>query len=210
MKSLIFTFLISVFVITSAANSQITTRWSSVYNGPANDTDIVTSMKTDNQGNVYVTGYSIGNGTGKDFATVKYNSSGTEQWSQRYNNSSENGDEVAKSIAVDVSGNVYVTGSGFRYISSNDYITLKYSFTGELLWVTKYNGKGNDEDIPSSIAVDGLGNVYVTGYSVGATSSEDYVTIKYNSAGVEVWNAAYNNADVSDIDIATSLALDIS
>jgi len=58
----------------------------------------------DGSGNVYVTGYSIESGTYFDYATVKYNSSGVQQWVQRYNGGS------AYSLAVDDSGSVYVTG----------------------------------------------------------------------------------------------------
>ncbi|MEP7146661.1 MAG: SBBP repeat-containing protein, partial [bacterium] len=112
----------------------------SVYNGPANDTDIVTSMIADNMGNVYVTGYSIGNSTGKDFVTVKYNSDGSQQWAERYNNDIDNGDDIAKAIAVDASGNVYVTGYSFSSKSLDDYITIKYSQFGKVLWKSKYIG----------------------------------------------------------------------
>ena len=61
-----FFFYAVITVIFTSLNvySQVTTQWRSVYNGSANDTDIVTSMTVDNQGNVYVTGFSKGDLTG--------------------------------------------------------------------------------------------------------------------------------------------------
>ncbi len=199
---------IPCFLFASSLFSQVTTQWSSRFNGAAGDTDIVTAMTIDHDHNTYVTGYSNGNGTGKDFATVKYSQSGEQLWIALYNNNEVNSDDIAKGVAVDASGNVYVTGSSFGNGTFDDYITIKYSPSGSQLWSSRYNGKGNDQDIPSAILVDGLGNIFVTGYSVGATTSEDYATIKYNSGGSQQWIATYNNKLMDDIDIATSMVLD--
>ncbi len=202
-----FMYAVITFIFTSLnVHSQVTTQWKSVYNGSANDTDIVTSMTVDNQGNVYVTGFSKGNLTGKDIATIKYNSSGQQIWAARYDNAGK--DDAANAITVDAAGNVFVTGYTTGLASFKDFITIKYSSSGNLLWNSMYNGKGNDDDLSSAVAVDGLGNVFVTGYSVGLTSSEDYLTIKYNSAGTEQWINSYDNPDMDDIDIANSMILD--
>jgi len=53
-----------------------------------------------------VVGGSYGSGSIPDFTTIKYNSSGVQQWIARYN---ERG--YATSIALDDSGNVYASGS---------------------------------------------------------------------------------------------------
>ena len=82
-------------------------------------------------------------------------------------------------MALDGQGNVYVTGYSVGLNTSSDYATIKYSPDGRRLWVKRYNGAGNDYDSPTSIAVDGKGNVYVTGESEGSGSSNDYLTIKY-------------------------------
>ena len=57
-------------------------------------------------------------------------------------------------------------------------------------WVRRYNGPGNGVDMATSVAVDGSGNVLVTGGShIG--SGYDNATIKYNSAGEEQWIKRY-------------------
>jgi DNA-binding beta-propeller fold protein YncE len=65
---------------------------------------------------------------------------------------------------------------------------------GAKLWVRRYNGPGNGDDVASSVAVSpGGGTVFVTGDSTGATSFSDYLTVAYNAAtGARLWTARYN------------------
>ena len=77
---------------------------------------------------MYVAGFSVGQGTNLDYATIKYSSAGVQQWIQRYNGSGNNIDG-ATSMAVDLSANVFVTGVSYASASNADYTTIKYSQT---------------------------------------------------------------------------------
>jgi len=192
-------------------SSEGTFRWVARYNGPAGDYDRSNAITIDESGNVYVTGTSDGGSSGSgephfDYATLKYNNSGVFQWLKRYNGSNSN--DESKSVEVDITGNVYVTG--FSFISGNDYdyVTIKYDFEGDTLWIRSYNGPADNTDKANNLAIDDLGNVYVTGNSYGGISTNyDYCTIKYNSDGDSLWVNRYNGLG-SDIDQGISIALD--
>ena len=97
---------------------------------------------------------------------------------------------TARAIAVDIDGNVYVTGGSGA--PTGDYATIKYDSDGHELWAAIYNGPGNDSDDASAIVVDSGGNVYVTGSSIGLAAEAEYATIKYDSNGNELWVARHN------------------
>ena len=180
--------------------------WVTRYDGPASGVDYATYIAVDSSDNVYVTGESTGSNGDRDYATFKYDSSGNQQWVARYDGPA-NGHEHAEFLAVDSSENVYITGSSAGIGTSTDLTTIKYNSSGSLQWVARYNGPGNSGDVGQSLAVDSSGNVYVAGYSVGSSTNTDYVTIKYNSSGNQVWVARYDGP-VSGGDNAWSLALD--
>ncbi|MCD6589082.1 MAG: SBBP repeat-containing protein [Candidatus Fermentibacteraceae bacterium] len=177
--------------------------WASIYNGPMYS-GTAAAIALDEEGNVYVTGKSTGDGTSTDFATIKYNSVGVEQWVARYSSSGFRHDE-AVAICLDSSGNVYVTG--FSSGAGKDYTTIKYNSSGIEQWVSHYSGQGNETDEPSAICVDVCGNVYVTGSSNQSGSNADYATVKYNPDGIEQWVAYYNHSGNRN-DHAEGIALD--
>ncbi|UCG16018.1 MAG: SBBP repeat-containing protein [Phycisphaerales bacterium] len=181
--------------------------WVARYDGPGNLTDSAAAMAVDASGNVYVTGTSDGGGTYGDYATVKYDSSGTALWVARYNGPRSDQDK-ANAIAVDASGDVYVTGVSGTGIYG-DYATVKYDSSGNELWVARYNGLGNGQDNARAIALDASGNVYVTGWTNISVSDFDYATIKYDASGNELWVARYDDP-AHDYDWAYALAVDAS
>lgn len=174
-------------------NSAGTLQWASTYNGPMNTYDYAYALAVDGSGNVYLGGHGYYTTTSSyDYEIVKFNSSGVQQWATNYN-SPLNTTEYFRDIAVDGSGNVYVTGYGYYYTSSYpDYITVKLSTAGAFQWVAPYNGPGATYDYGNSIEVTSAGNVYVAGYSTGSGTGYDFATIMYNTAGAQQWVARYN------------------
>jgi hypothetical protein len=183
--------------------------WVTRYNGPGNTDDIAYALTIDDAGNVYVTGWSWGSSGGYAYATIKYDSSGAEQWVARYSGPAAEGNnwDYAYALAVDNTGNVYVTGWSEGPGSGDDYATVKYDSSGIEQWVVRYNGPVNGDDEAYAIAVDDAGNVYVTGWSEGSGTGYDYATVKYDSSGAEQWVARYDGSG-SGVDWACALAVD--
>ena len=163
------------------------------YNGTGNGDDFPVSMHTDNNGFVYVTGGSEGTGSGYDVVTIMYLQNGTANWIRRYNGP-DNSYDFGRSITTDNIGNIIVTGESNFINSGYDYSTLKYNQSGDLLWFKNYNGTGNGDDLGVSVKTDGQNNIYITGSSIGIGTNEDYVTIKYNSQGIQQWMQRYNGS----------------
>lgn len=184
------------------------TVWVRFYNGPGNSTDVGEAIAVDTAGNVYVTGESIGSGN-YDIVTIKYNAAGVQQWASRYDGP-VNGTDGGTAIAVDDSGNVYITGHSPGVSSGDDYVTIKYNSSGTQQWATRYNGPGSFHDVAYAIALDNSGNAYVTGRSSGSGTGYDYATVKYNSAGAQQWAARYDDSLAHLNDYAYSIAVDIS
>lgn len=184
-------------------------QWVARYDGPGNAGDGASAIAVDDSGNVYVTGWSAGSGTHVDYATIKYNSNGVEQWVTRYNGPGSSVD-LAVDLGIDHAGNVYVTGStDDAGPGSIDYATIKYDMNGVEQWVSLYDGpSGLVDDRATALALDDSGNVYVTGSSPGLNNSADeYATIKYNGNGVQQWVARYNGV-FHTADRALAIAID--
>ncbi len=132
-------------------------------------------------------------------------------------------DDLAQSTATDAAGNVYVTGRftgtgtfGATTLTSagvNDGYVAKYSGSGALIWARRFGG--TLEDAPRDVAVDGTGNVYVSGgvrgtaafgtLSLTSTGDADAFVAKYDAAGTIQWVRSGGGAGA---DQANSLALD--
>ena len=163
--------------------------------GPFNY-DVGYAVSADTAGNVYVTGYVQVDGSTGDALTVKYNSSGVQQWARTFENPAVGvHHDMTFSHALDAGGNLYATG----YLGSvgtglYDYLTLKYDMSGTLEWAQMFDNPaaGSQDDTAYSIALDGLGKHHVVGRSHNG-SDQDTVTVRYDSAGAQQWAGTIDN-----------------
>ena len=119
------------------------------------------------------------------FSTQNLHSQVLEEWVTRYNGLG-NSSDTPRTIAVDDSSNVYVSGDSYGIGSNSDYAAVKYNSEGNELWIARYNGPGNHEDRPFSMTIDDFGNVYLTGTSLGSGTSYDYATVKYSHGSLGI------------------------
>jgi hypothetical protein len=171
--------------------------------------------RTNSTNNISTTGSHQASWAGtSDVFLVKFNTSGIRQWGTYYGGSSG---ELANSICADGLGNVYLTG--FTSSANNIATTsshqsslvglfgafiVKFNANGVRQWGTYYGGSGNTEVVGHAICTDGIGNIYVSGYTnstnnVATLGSHqpslgggyDAFLVKFNTNGVRQWGTYY-------------------
>jgi uncharacterized delta-60 repeat protein len=180
--------LLFLFAAVCTLHSQVVPLWTNIYDGPAGQSDIAYATASDTDGNIYVTG-SVTNTSGRaiDCGTIKYNSSGDEQWVRLFNGPFSS-DDYGRDITVDDSGNVYVTGETANS-PYYDCFTIKYNSNGDSLWTAiRSQAKGK------RIKIDTHGFIYVVGYT-SINSLEDVLIIKYNSSGSKLWEKTFDGSN---------------
>lgn len=181
-------------------------QWAVRYNGPGNGEDQPSAIAVNDSMNVYVTGWSKGSGTDLDYATLKYNSSGTLIWEKRYNNGNRNSIDSALGMVLNRYTDLFITGTSVD--SGYDYFTMKYHpGSGDSLWSARFNGIGFGNDIARAIVRNSTtGDFFVTGASQNESGNYDYFTIGYDVTGVQLWASRYNGTANND-DQANAIAL---
>jgi len=193
---------------TAKYNANGSLAWEEIYNGPANDQDKAFSIAVyepsldgdDSDVTVYVVGESAGSRErALDITTIKYDSGGNRVWIARdFGTTASN---YGRNIAVDSSGNAYVTGFGMKRdvycpvenvnVNEREIVTVMYNSSGERQWIKTYDAGCNEASRGIAVYEPSPGNVWV--YVIAAsndssTAPGDYVTIKYDGAtGAQVW-----------------------
>jgi len=142
----VLTLLILQAMMTFNFYAQVTQEWVARYTGLSSTNNSPSAIAVDNAGNVYVTGYSGIVPSLNDYATIKYNSEGIQQWEQIFSGGAE---DQATALALDDSGNVYVTGYINSAYNNCGYATIKYNPDGVQQWIKQYEGPGGSEDKPT-------------------------------------------------------------
>jgi outer membrane protein assembly factor BamB len=195
-----FSLILSAFCLVSFADT-VTQKWSAAYNDSSNKLNMIQDIGYDASGNVYVTGTT----SMSEIVIIKYNALGDVQWS----NPVESG--IPNAMAVDSSGNVYIAGqssTGTANLFAGKI--LKYNTSGTVKWTIPFQGtKSTGGNLARDILVDSSGNVYVLGEVVNNNTETDYIIIKYNSLGTEIWKRTYNSSGNAN-DLCGDLAIDSS
>lgn len=202
--------LILLILVSNFFSQPVQQEWVRYYGGPDNTNTFTQAMAVDSNGNTYITSYTNRLNGRQDYCTIKYNSSGVQQWVAIYDGiPSSNGTNIPTAIGLDSIGNTYITGYSERTgPNSNDYCTIKYNSQGVQQWVARYSGYNGRNDA-KSIGIDHSGNVYITGMSTNNSYNYEITTIKYNSIGVQQWVKRYTPDSLHDCYV-NSLAVDNS
>lgn len=165
--------------------------WARRYDGPGQTLDFARAIRCDAAGNAYVTGYSEGIDTGFDIATLKISPAGDLVWVARYAFPGA-GDDGANDLDLDSAGNVYVAGTSPRQ-GSDEILLVKYSPSGQEVWVKRYVGSAGGIDAGRFVAVHRpSGDVFLAGFSLHATQGYDFLTCRYLSNGTLAWARRFN------------------
>jgi hypothetical protein len=194
-------------VIKYDTNGKIIWNWAERYTGTQNN---ILAMTLDKSDNVYVTGSSESSTIKGDFGyqTIKLDAGGNEAWEANYEGPWR--DNTAHGITVDGQGNTYVTGDSRSSATGDDFATVKYDSSGHQVWVARYNGPANGEDLALGIGLDAKGNIYVCGPSSrdSISGKRDYATVKYDTDGNQLWATRYSGPETTDDSYPTAFAVD--
>ncbi|MEO0082507.1 MAG: PQQ-binding-like beta-propeller repeat protein [candidate division WOR-3 bacterium] len=111
----------------------------------------------------------------------------------------------AKTLVVDAEGASYVCAYGQFGTSSYDFIVLKYSGNGKLIWETSYEAGGTE--VAYAMAVDEQGAVYVTGQTSTSSSSSQVLTVKWKPDGTLAWARKVSGTGTSYYNFGYAIAV---
>jgi len=160
-------------------NSANSLQWMQTYNGANNGIQQAVDVQIDNDGNVYVLASEAAPPTyNNDILLLKYNSTGSLLWEQRYNSPTSLSD-IPKSLIIDSNSDICIMGQ-----SNAAILILKYSTTGDIVWTQLNIATGGNP--PSNLAADNENNLYFTSATNGNIS-----TLKYDSQCKQSWIQTY-------------------
>lgn len=181
----------------ATAQTLINREWVAQYGLP--DTVDWSASTADGSGNLYTTGNTFVAGNGADVLLTKYDPEGNLLWQQTYDYQGQNDYGVA--ILHHANGELTVAAALHDATDSFDVGLLRYSANGNLLWSYSYDYEGQ-YDVPTALAEDAQGNLYVCAASLGSSSDLDYLTLKVKEDGTFEWMQSYDFAAGRDVPVS--------
>lgn len=196
MKNIIYFFLFFCFAA-KAQNNTLVQIWTNQNGNQSGSFKNFTVQ--DKLGATYVAGAHKNNATTHDGYISKLSAQGQTIWTYNFTGTG-NGDDVVLSVKFDNYKNIYLTGTTYKSAINNyDLFLVKLDKDGNLLWSETYNGTASSMDSGGDIALDTLGNIFVVGASMNSGTLVDFVVLKYDSIGNQVWENQYDYANFNDV-----------
>ena len=162
-------------------NSSGTLQWQKYY-AASSGYSISYGIAIDSSDNIYCCGIVLSSTSNTYGTIIKLNSSGTLQWQRQLDLYGYGLSVNFRAVAVDSSGNIYVSGSATNY-----NLTACYNSSGTLQWQRAFSTSVGNAFSAQSIAIDSSSNVYVLGLGGSASGYAQYMILKYNSSGSIQW-----------------------
>lgn len=184
----------------ASAQTPYVVEWTEQFGTSGND--LGAEITTDASGNLYVVGATTGDLAGvnagdRDAFLAKHDTAGNVLWTRQLGGTES---DVAESVAVDSSGNIYITGwtnnaLGTTHYGSNDAFLSKYDAQGTLQWTRQIGTQRSD--FSHGVTVDPAGDIIISGRTAGSlfttnaggnNGTFDTFVTKYDSDGDVVWS----------------------
>lgn len=135
----------------------------------------------------------------------------SQNWVVRFNGNADSTD-YAKSINVMPSGISYITGSSMDSVNGYNIVTIKYETSGEMLWISNYDGPEHLYDIAVQMEITGSDDIYIVGGTQVSPLPQpryDVALLKYDTLGNLIWTTQYD-AGLDETEYPYSMALNSS
>ena len=221
-------------------------QWGTYYGGTASEQ--MYAVQVDPNNNVLISGFTSSTtgissgghqnaiGGGQDAFLVKFSANGVRQWGTYYGGS---GAEWGYGLSVDLSSNIYFTGStrsvtgiasaghqnllntnGIDGSVFTDAFLVKFSSAGVRQWATYYGGTSLDHAY--AVANDANDNVYLAGYTQNSSDiasngyqnnyggGGDSYLIKFSSNGLRLWGTYFGGTGTDRCGIYSSVKVSVT
>ena len=200
-------------------------QWKKLLNGTAAvSSDFGGSAILNSAGNVYFTADLYNSTTGYDLAVAYVDAANTTSWVQTYDGPAHSDDYTpeliamwclfpfgfgVRGVALGPNDSVYFTGTVYDAGFNQTIVVAKYDSTGNQQWASLFHNSGTSYDYSSSIAVDAVGNAFVTGFTTPDDfSTTQYVTVMYDAEGSLVDSKTFDGPGGGSGNLAENIALD--